>query len=79
MARSVYEVEFVFFTLFICIGEGDRLALDGDPALSLELHGVQHLIPKISLRDQTRCLDEPVCQGGLPMVDVGYDAEVSDM
>ncbi len=54
------------------------LALDGDPALALDVHPVQVLRPGAPLVDHTGQLQHPVGQGRLAVVDVRDDAEVAD-
>ena len=56
----------------------DRLTLDGDAALPLDVHPVQVLRARRPLVDDTRQLQHPVRQRRLAMVDVGDDAEVAD-
>src|ERR1700760_2903974 len=53
--------------------------LDRDAALALEVQGVQDLLFHLALLQCSGRLDQPVGQGGLPVVDVGDDAEVADM
>ncbi|SLC63429.1 Uncharacterised protein [Mycobacteroides abscessus subsp. massiliense] len=54
------------------------LCLDGDAALTLDIHAVQVLRAHGTLVDHTGQLQHPVGQGRLPVVDVGDDAEVTD-
>src|SRR5256885_7525128 len=56
-----------------------RVELDRDAPLTLQVHRVEHLLPHQALIQRARELDEAVGQGGLPVVDVGYDAEVADV
>ena len=70
MARSIYEVQRVLTIVHL-----DGVALDGDAALLLEIHVVEHL----ALRhlERTRHLEHAVCQRALAMIDVGNDAEIT--
>ena len=54
------------------------LGLDRDPALALELHAVEHLLPHLPPGQRLRDLEDAVGQRRLPMVDVGDDGEVAD-
>ena len=56
----------------------DRVRLDRDSPLPLEVHVVEHLVPQFPLGDGLRLLDHAVRQGRLPVIDVGDDAEVPD-
>ncbi len=75
--RGVHEVQHVFLPVFRLVGNGNRLALDGDAALALDVHVVEDLVVKIPIGYQARALDEAVRQRGLAVVDMGDDAEVS--
>lgn len=59
-------------------GQPDRLALDGDAALALDVHAVEVLGAHLALLDHTGQLQHPVREGRLAMVDVRDDAEVAD-
>ena len=54
------------------------LALDGDPALALDVHPVEVLRPGGPLVDDAGELEHPVGQRRLAVVDVRDDAEVAD-
>ena len=56
----------------------DRLRLDRDPALALELHRVEQLIAHLALGDGLRQLEDPVGERRLAVVDVRDDREVAD-
>jgi hypothetical protein len=73
MARRVDQVELVPLPL-----HPNRLRLDRDPALALELHRVEHLVPHLALGDGLRQLQDPVGEGRLAMVDVRDDREVAN-
>ena len=75
----VDQVELIFLTVLGVVGHADGTGLDGDALLTLEVHRIKHLVGEVSLGDRTGALKEPIGQGGLPMVDVGDDAEVSDV
>jgi hypothetical protein len=59
------------------VGHADRVELDGDPALALEIHGVEELLPHEPLRDRRRLLDQAIGERGLAMVDVGDECRSS--
>src|SRR5262249_10736453 len=56
----------------------NRLRLDRDPALSLELHRVEELLAHLALGDGTRELEDPVGERRLAVVDVRDDREVTN-
>jgi len=75
VAGRVDEVELVGVPVLRRVGESHRVALDGDPTLTLDVHGVEDLVPEIPLVDPTAVLDETVGEGRLAVIDVGNDAE----
>ena len=76
MSRGVNQVQDIFLAL-IHILHLDGVALDGDAALALQVHVVQHL----SFRhlDGLGELQQTVGQRRLAVVDMCYDAEISYM
>ncbi len=79
MAGRVDEVQHVDFAVIRLVMQAHGLGLDGDAALTLDIHIVQHLLGHIALGKTTRRLDQPVGKGGFAMVDMGDDGEVADM
>ena len=57
----------------------DRMALDSDALLLLQIHGVQNLVLHIAFRKGIRNLEHSVSQGALSMVNMRNDAKVSCM
>ena len=55
------------------------LSLDGDTALALNVHVVQVLIAHVAFIDDLGQLQDAIRQGGLAVVDVCNDAEVTDL
>jgi hypothetical protein len=49
------------------------LGLDGDAALALEVHGVEHLLAHLPVGQSAAALDEAVRQGRLAVVDMRDD------
>ena len=73
MAGRVDEVELVALPL-----DADRLRLDRDAALALEIHRVEHLLAHVTTGDGVRELEDAIGQRRFPMVDMGDDREVAD-
>src|SRR5437764_14023360 len=61
------------------IGKRGGLRLDGDAALALEIHRVQHLLAHFAVRQSATALNKPVGERGLAMVDVRDDGKVADV
>ena len=84
MSRSIDEVQyigrfavqFLFFAIVELI-HLNGVALDGDAALLFKVHVIEHL-PLCNL-DGVGAFQQSVGNGALSMVNVGDDAEVSDM
>ena len=51
--------------------------LDGDPLLALQVHRIEDLAGHLAGIDRVGHLQQPVGERGLPVVDVGDDAEVA--
>ena len=77
MPRRVHEVEPVFDSVLRRVTHRDRVRLDGDAALALEVHRVEELSFRFTHLDRPRFFKQAIRQGGLAMVDVGDDAEIS--
>ena len=77
MARRVHQVEHIILPVRRPVIEPDRLRLDGNPALLLELHIVEHLPVRHLPRGQPAgLLDQPIGQRRFAVVDMGYNAEI---
>ena len=76
--RRVHQIEDVGLAVFGLVVEAHGLGLDGDAALALDIHGIEHLFLHLALGQAAGGLDQPVGQGGFAMVDVRDDGEVAD-
>ncbi len=56
----------------------DRLGLDRDPALALEVHGVENLRAHVAPGDRAGHLEDAIRERRLAVVDVRDDREVAD-
>ena len=77
MARGVDKVELVGITVLGVIIQRYRLRLDGNAALTLDIHRVENLFLELALGQATATLNQAIRQGRLAMVEVGDDREVS--
>ena len=78
MARSVYQVQDVFFTL-IKVLHLNGMALYGDPALPLKIHIVQQLFLAFPLGYRACKVEQAVRQGALTVVYMGDDTEIPNI
>ena len=79
MARRVDQVEDVGLAVLGRVLDPDGIGLDGDAALALDIHRVEHLLFHVALGHRPGHLDEPVGQRRLAVVDMGHDGEIADM
>ena len=54
MAGGVHQVELVGFAVFRGIVEADGLGFDGNAAFALNVHGIEHLFLRRSIRSNGR-------------------------
>ena len=77
MPWRVDEVQLVGIAVFRFVIEGDAVSLDGNAALALQIHGIQHLGFHLALAQATADLDEAVRESGFSVVDVSNDGKVA--
>ena len=78
VAGGVHQIDYMLGPIGAAVDEAHGLRLDGNPALALELHRVEHLAGHLALLQTAAALDQPVRKRGLPMVDMGDDRDVAD-
>ena len=79
VAGRVDEVQDVVLAVLGAVVEAHGLRLDGDAALALDIHRIEHLRLHLPLAQAAGHLDEPVGQRRLAVVDMGDDGEVADI
>ena len=79
MAGSVDQIEDVGLAVLGRIGQPHGLRLDGDAALALDIHGIEHLFLHLARRQAAGGLDQTVGQRRFAMVDMRNDGEVADV
>ena len=75
---SVDQVQLVLLARAAAVRHSDRLGLDGDPTLPLQVHGVEVLVQHLPRGHGVRDLEQAVGKGGLAVVYVGDYAEVAN-
>ena len=78
MARRVDEVQHILLPVVRRIVEAHGAGLDGDAALALEVHVVEHLILHLALVDRAALLEQPVGQRGLAVVNVRHNGKIAN-
>ena len=76
MTRSIDQIKCILFTL-IHIVHLDRMALDGNALLLLQVHGIKDLILHIATVESIRHFKHSVRQSTLSMVNMRNDAKIS--
>ncbi len=81
MAGRVHQVEDVILAVLGVVVQPHRLRLDGDAALALDIHGIEHLFlaRHFAIGQAPGHLDQAVGQRRFAMVDMGDDGEVADV
>ena len=79
VAGRVHQVENVGLAVLGLVFEPDGLRLDGDAALALDVHGIEHLLDHVARRHRSGLLDQPVGERRLAVVDMGDDREIADI
>ena len=79
VTRRVDHVQLVALAVVRRVIKGDALRLDGDAALALEIHRVEHLRLHLAVGESAAQLDEAVGERRFAVIDVGDDGEVAYM
>ena len=73
VARCIYQVQDVFFTVLRGVIDPNGLRLDRNAAFSLDIHAVEHLLFHVAVGHGVRRLDQPVSERRLSVVDMRHD------
>ncbi len=79
VAGGVDEVEDVVLAVARAVIEPHGLRLDGDAALALDIHGIEHLLLHLARLEPAGELDQAVGKRGLAVVDMRDDGEIADI
>ncbi|SVK46296.1 Uncharacterised protein [Acinetobacter baumannii] len=79
MARGVDKVKLIGLPIQRLVIQRDALRLDGDAALALQIHGIEHLRSHFTVGQATANLDNAVRQRRLTVVNMGNNGEISYM
>ena len=79
MAGGVDEIENIVLAVVGVVNQRYRMSLDGNAPLTLQIHVVQKLVGHIPQGNRLGLFQNPVRQGGFAVVDVGDNAEVSNL
>ena len=79
MPRRIDQVQVVALAIACRISQRCSLRLDGNAALTLQIHGVKHLCLHLAVRKPAATLNDAIRQGRFAVVDMGDDGEVADL
>ena len=79
VAGGIQQVQPVGAPILRLVLHGHGVGLDGDAPLAFEIHGIEQLRLGVPLRDGAGELQQPVGKRGLPVIDMGDDAEIPDV
>ena len=79
VARSINHVQTIELAIARLVIEGHALGLDGDPALTFEVHGIQHLLLHLARLQGAAGLDKAVRERGFAVINVRDDREIPDV
>src|SRR5262249_10115767 len=74
----VHQIELIGLAVLCAIIQAYRLGLDGNAALSLDVHRIEDLRLHLAIRNVAAELDQAIGQRRLAMVDMCDDREVAD-
>ena len=78
VSGGVDQVEHIVLTVLGTILDAHRVRLDRDAAFAFDIHRVQKLLLHVPVLHGSGGLDQPVGQGGFPVVDMGNDRKIAD-
>src|SRR5947209_16416068 len=79
MSWCIDEVQFVLFAIKCRVAHTHSLSFDGDALLTLQVHLVKGLLHQFAFGDRPCIFQQAIGKGGLAMIDMGDNAEISNM
>ena len=79
MTGCIHQVENIFLARLAGIVQAHGLCLDGDTALTLNIHIIQNLFGHLALAQTAANLYQAVSQGGFAMVNMGNNGKITNM
>jgi hypothetical protein len=79
MPGRIDEIQLVIPTIPGAVSQRDRLRLDRDAALPLDVHRVEYLCRHFAIGEAAADLDEPVRERRLAVIDMSDDGKIADM
>jgi hypothetical protein len=79
VAGSIDQVQVVDLAAARAVSQGRSLGLDGDSALALDVHRVEHLRLHLAIGESAAQVDDAVGERRLAVIDVRDDREITDV
>ena len=79
MPWRINQVKYIALAIRCLVFEPYRIGLDGNPALALQIHSIEHLRFHFALAQGAGELDQSVSEGRFAMVDVRDNGKVADL
>ena len=79
MAGRVDKIEGIGLTILRFVQQTHGLCFDGDAALTLDIHRIEHLAGHFALLQATAHFDHAIRQSRFAMVNMGDDGKITDM
>ena len=79
VAGRVDQIEHIVLAVACPVIKANGLCLDGDAALALDVHGIEHLLLHFARFQPAGELNQPVGKRGLAVVDMRDDGEIADI
>ena len=77
VAGRVDQIQLVGVSVLRGVVQADAFRLDGDAALALEIHRVEHLLVHFALRKRAGHFEQTIGERGLAVIDVRDDAKIA--
>ena len=79
MTRCIDQIEDIFLPILRMIDCTNGLGLDRDTPFPLNVHIIQDLILHLTLRQDPRLFNDPVCERAFSVIDMRDDAEIANL
>jgi hypothetical protein len=79
VAGSIDKIEPEYLTGSARVREHHGLAFDGNASFPFDLHVIKELVTELPIGNHAGKLNQTVGQGGFTVIDMGNNAEISDL
>src|SRR5213595_1453653 len=79
MPRCIDEIQLILFAVECCVAHTYCLSFDGNALLTLQIHLVERLLDQFTFGDRPCIFQQAIGKGGLAMIDMGDNAEISNV